>query len=148
MSCKTCGGEATLELCLHCGYSYCGNHRGTIDGGVACTGCLRGEQERRAKGQAARAQREERARVERSAVPAAAGSGPAPLAPLPEPAGWGPVGYGLLAGAASGSYALWLFRRLREPHELPTWSPWAAGVVIGLAVAAGVWAIAKTHAKR
>ena len=150
MSCKTCGAAAALALCSHCGHGYCGNHRGTLEGDVACTGCLRAEQERRAKAKQAKAARAAQGAAPASAASASAASGgaSAPLPPLVEPAGWAPLGYGAAVGAASGGYGLWLVARLRVPHELPAWAPWVAGIGIALFAGAGVWAIAKTRAKR
>lgn len=147
MSCKACGGSTGLEACPHCGHTYCGNHRGTLDGEVACTTCLRAEHERKAKAQATRAEREKRLAREK-AISENEPDEPKELAPLPEPAGATPYMAGALSGAASGAYAWFFFTWLAEKHELPAWVRFAGVVAVFLAVGFGVWAIVKTRSSR
>ncbi len=149
MSCKSCGSSSGLEPCPHCGHTYCSNHRGTLDGAVACTTCLRQEHDRKAKAQATKAEREarlarEKALSENEPLPGESGE----LAPLPEPVGSTPYLYGGGAGAAAGAYAWFFFRWLTTKHELPGWTPIAVAVAVALAVAFGVWAIVKTRRSR
>lgn len=149
MSCKACGSSSGLEPCPFCGHSYCGNHRGTLDGGVACTGCLRAEHERKARAKATKAEREERLAREKAAsenVPAPGDS--AELAPLPEPAGGGPLLLGGGAALVSGGYAWWAFGKMPAAQDLPGWAPLAGALAVALFAGFGVWAIVKTRRSR
>lgn len=149
MSCKACGGTSGLEACPHCGHTYCGNHRGTLDGEVACTSCLRQEHERKARAKAAKAEREERLARERARSEGEPSPGePVELAPLPEPAGVKPVVLGLFTAGVAGGYAFWAFGKLQIAQELPRWAPAAGAAAVALVAGLGVWAIVKTRQAR
>jgi predicted Fe-S protein YdhL (DUF1289 family) len=149
VSCKACGSSSGLEPCPYCGHSYCGNHRGTLDGGVACTGCLREEHERKARAKATKAEREERLAREKAVSENEPLPGEAEeLAPLPEPAGASPILIGGAAGLPAGAYAWWAFGKMPAAEELPSWAPVAGAVVVALVAGLGVWAIVKTRQSR
>lgn len=146
MSCKSCGATSGLEACPHCGHTYCSNHRGTLDGGVACTTCLRQEHDRKDKAKATRQKREQRLAREKALSENRTDPDQAQeLEPIHEPPGSTPYLFGGGAGAGAGAYAFFFFRWLREAHELPAWTPIAGGIGVGVLVAFGVWAIVKTR---
>ncbi len=141
--CKRCAAADAVEVCLFCGHGFCPLHRGERGGLAACVPCLEAEAARRAAPRAVPAAPAERARE--APGPAPSGAPPPPMR-LPEPPGWAPALWGLLAAAPAGGYLYWLIGALAaRGHELPPWAaPAAAAAASGFAFF-GVWAIVKSR---
>jgi hypothetical protein len=130
-----------LEVCLHCGHTFCNLHRDVIDGLPACTDCLKAEKARRRKPQALRIVPGEPV----GAPPEAIDPSPRPPAPLPEPKGMlVPLALGAAAAAPSGAYMWWLLNTLTLEHEWPASVPQVGTAAFAAFVFAGVWAIARS----
>ena len=149
MGCKTCGTAGRLEVCLHCGHSFCKMHRDVIDGLPACTGCLKEEKARRRK---PRAKAEPAAPASKPIVAGEVVGTPVegatpvapPLVPRPEPKVVGPLVIAAAVATPSATYMWWLLNKLTLEHDWATPIPMAGTVAFGVFVFAGVWAIAKS----
>lgn len=148
MPCKTCNTGAGLQVCLFCGHSYCGAHRGERDGAIACAPCLEAEHGRRS----ARSKVTAAAKTSDRAAPAnGAGDwmhvGPAtpPPPPLKEPVFWTPILAGASAAIITAAY-LWFFLGwlLASNPALP-WAQPAAAAVGAAAVFFALWIIVKSR---
>jgi len=141
MECHACQSSERVEECHLCMRAFCVLHRGRTDAGVACAACLRAEAERKARVEARRDRHSEGGPRAAAAAPLP----PAPLAPLPEPAGWRPLVAGLALGVPSGGYLYWLGNYLVENHAQPLWCAPLLGLLGGGFACAGMWAIVKTR---
>lgn len=143
--CKRCAAAEAVEVCLFCGHGFCPLHRGERGGLAACVPCLEAEAARRAAPRAAAAAAAPPQRAREAPDPAPREAPPPPTL-LPEPPGWTPVLWGLVAALPAGGYLYWLVGALAaRGHELPPWAaPAGAAAAAGFAFL-GVWAIVKSR---
>lgn len=150
LSCKTCATTDAV-ICLDCGHPFCSLHRGDLDGVPTCTGCLKEVKAR--KQRAAERAQQQQARAEEAAArrvgtpgEAAGSDATKPLAPLPEPAGSGPLLWGVKAALPTAIYFWFFLGWLAKTQELAAWVQPAGTAVFSAVAFVGVWAIAKTRA--
>lgn len=150
MECRRCKSQDRVEVCLFCGHAFCLDHRGERGGVPACVPCLEAEAARaRTPAPAARSRGGEPDRAAAPATPVAAAPVAAASAArperLPEPKGWRPLLWGLVAGASTAAYLTWFVGWLSARHPVPD----GLGTVVvaggALFAFAGVWAIVKSR---